>query len=105
MKGYRNLLLGCQFSLRLVHCVGDDHSYDRPSRHLPEYSCPVGGPVDVVVIGGDGDFYPGVNPFPGSRPGAGDYQVQQQEFVALIFGDGPRWPPRFPPAGRSPGRS
>ena len=49
-------------------------------------------PVHVVVIGGYGDFYPGIHPFLGSRPGSGDYQVQQEELITLICGDGPAGP-------------
>ena len=84
---YCDFFCYCQFHLRLVHSDGDDHGHNRLSGHLPEYFHPVGSPVHVLVIGGDGDFYPGVNPFRGSRPGAGDYQVQQQEFIALILSD------------------
>ena len=43
----------------LVHPGGDYRGHHRSSSHLPEYFHPVGGPVHVVVIGGDGDFYPG----------------------------------------------
>ena len=57
----------CDFSsdrqrhLRLVHRGGADRCHDLPSGHLLEYFRPVDGPVKVV-IGGDGDFYPGINP-------------------------------------------
>ena len=78
-----------QFSLLRFHPVGNDHGNDRSSGHLPEYLRSVGGPVHVVIVGGDGDFYPGVHPFRVPSPGAGDYQVQQEEFIALILGDGP----------------
>ena len=68
----RNFPLICQCPLRLVQPGSDDRGHDRSSGHLPEYVRPVRGPVHVVVIRGDGD-----------------YQVQQEELITLIFGDGP----------------
>ena len=41
-----------------VRCGHDD----RPSSHIPGVLLPVGGRVHVVLVGGDGDPHPGMNP-------------------------------------------